>query len=144
MTESLEDYLEIIYQLTEQNSFARVKDIAEKKGVRMASVTSALQRLKREGYIHYAAHEKIRMTPDGRKTAKLIHKKHHIIKSFLVDVLQIPEEVAEVDSCGIEHHTSSQTIHRLLLFQQALSTVENKNKEFMKTFIELCQKDTIQ
>ena len=45
LTGSLEDYLETIYLLIRDRKVARVKDIAEARDVRMASVTPAMRRL---------------------------------------------------------------------------------------------------
>ena len=45
LSESLEDYLEVIYHLVEEKKVARVRDIANRKGVKMSSVVGALRRL---------------------------------------------------------------------------------------------------
>ena len=55
LSESLEDYLEIILALEKVNKVARVKDIAEKMGVLRGSVTGALKNLAEKGLINYAA-----------------------------------------------------------------------------------------
>ena len=45
LSENLEDYLETILVLQNENTVARVKDIAEKLGVLSGTVTSALRTL---------------------------------------------------------------------------------------------------
>ena len=45
ISSSLEDYLEVIAEILEQNKHAHTKDIADKLGIKMPSVTNALQTL---------------------------------------------------------------------------------------------------
>ena len=54
LSESLEDYVEIIYNLIEENKVARVRDIAKAKDVKMSSVVSALKRLDQEKKVSLA------------------------------------------------------------------------------------------
>lgn len=45
LSESLEDYLEVILQLQETKKVARINEIAEKMEGRLASVTASLRKL---------------------------------------------------------------------------------------------------
>jgi DtxR family Mn-dependent transcriptional regulator len=49
LSDSLEDYLEIILALEKSNKVARVKDIAGEMGVLRGSVSSALKKLGEKG-----------------------------------------------------------------------------------------------
>jgi len=51
VTNSLEDYLETIYMLTQANGYARVRDVAASLHVKMPSVIKAVLELKRYGYV---------------------------------------------------------------------------------------------
>ena len=62
---SLEDYLETIYELVRDKKLARVKDIANRRGVRSASVTPAMKRLAELGLIEYVEREYIDLSEDG-------------------------------------------------------------------------------
>jgi len=53
LSESLEDYLEVIRDLKAEGQVARVRDIAARKGVRMPSVANALTRLAAQGLVDY-------------------------------------------------------------------------------------------
>jgi len=53
LSDSLEDYLEIILALEKQKKVARVKDIAEEMSVLRGSVTSALKNLSSKELINY-------------------------------------------------------------------------------------------
>jgi DtxR family Mn-dependent transcriptional regulator len=122
ISESLEDYLKIIFQLERERRVARVKDIAAHKGVRMASVTGALRRMSKEGLVHYGAREFVELTDQGKELARKVVQRHDFLKRFLVKTLGIPEDVAERDADAVEHHLSSGTIVRLAAFFQFMES----------------------
>ena len=65
ISESLEDYLLIIFQLLQEQQRARVKDIAQQKEVKMSSVSAALKRLAHNKLIDYSARDDVKITREG-------------------------------------------------------------------------------
>lgn len=129
LSESLEDYIEIIYNLIEENKVARVRDIARAKDVKMSSVVSALKRLDQEGLVKYEAHEFVELTETGRDLAVRLLRRHNFLTRFLVDVLQIDPDTAEHDACQMEHAISPETMHRLYEFGEYLQNqIDGLNK----------------
>ncbi len=120
LSESLEDYLEIILQLSQEKGAARVKDIADRKGVRMASVTGALKRLAKEKLIDYRVRETVTLTSEGAELAHRVLQRHEFITRFLRDILGVSADVAERDACSIEHTISLETLDRLAGFVEFL------------------------
>jgi len=120
LSESLEDYLEIILQLMREKGEARVKDIAGRKAVRMASVTGALKRLSDEGLIEHRARETVTLTREGEELAERVLRRHEFIKRFLHEILGVSADVAERDACSIEHIISLETLDRLAGFIEFL------------------------
>jgi DtxR family Mn-dependent transcriptional regulator len=114
LTPALEDYLETVYRLISKGSFARVRDIADSRGVRPASVIPALRRLEKMGLIEYERREYVGLTKSGEETARRIYSRHQILRRFFEDFLGLPAEVAENDACAAEHSLSSQTADRLV------------------------------
>lgn len=135
ISESLEDYLETIYALEEAGEPVRVKRIAERRSVRMASVTSALRRLARAGLIDYRAHGSITMTENGRVLAGRIHDSHQTVRDFLLEILCLDSATAERDGCGIEHHVSRLTLKRLRIFHRCLKQSPPGEKQFFQKFL---------
>ena len=84
LSESLEDYLEIILNLEQAQKVARAKDIAAKMGVQRGSVTSALKSLKEKKLINYEPYSFVTLTPQGKKLAKEITRRHAVLKDFLL------------------------------------------------------------
>ncbi len=109
----LEDYLETIYLLEKKNGVARVKEIAEKRNVKMPTVTEVLRRLSERGYINYEPYGYVTTTEKGKTYAQRIYNKHEAIINFMKKVLLLPEEKAEEEGCLMEHHLSSETVKRL-------------------------------
>ena len=64
-SQSAEDYLERIHELLESKGTAHVADIAQSLGVGQPSVTSMVQKLADEGYLHYEKYRALTLT-DGR------------------------------------------------------------------------------
>ena len=123
LSESLEDYLEIILQLQQEKRVARVRDIALRKGVSNASVSNALARLDRDGFVRHEAHEFVELTPRGEELARRVLLRHEFLVSFLRDVLQVSAETSETDACAIEHQVSSETLERLASFNDRIFSV---------------------
>lgn len=122
ISESLEDYLKIIFQLEQERRVARVKDIAARKGVRMASVTGALRRMSKEGLVHYGAREFVELTEQGADLARKVLQRNDFLRRFLTVTLGMDKERAETDACAIEHHLSAETLTRLAAFYQFMET----------------------
>ncbi len=103
LTPSLEDYLEAILVLESKNRVSRVKEIAEVLDIKMPSVTAALRNLKSRGLIVHEKNSFITLTTEGKKIAKEVHRKHHILLSFFSNVMDLPEQKSEEVACAIEH-----------------------------------------
>ncbi|MBN2382308.1 DtxR family transcriptional regulator [bacterium] len=116
VSESLEDYLLIIHQLRQSDGQARVKEIAEKKGVKMSSVSAALKRLSREKLINYTAREVVDITPAGEGLVRRLLTRHEQVSRFLKNILGVSIKAAQQDAHGIEHHVSLETTDRLAAF----------------------------
>jgi DtxR family manganese transport transcriptional regulator len=68
-----------------------------------------LQRLKREGFVTMEPYRAVFLTPEGRALAEAARARHALVVRFLCS-LGVPEEVANTDAEGIEHHVSDQTL----------------------------------
>ena len=88
LTASLEDYLETIYRLVREKRFARVRDIAQARGVKAGSVSPAMKRLAELGLIAYQQREYIGLTAEGERAARRIYARHQLLTSFFHDLLK--------------------------------------------------------
>lgn len=120
VTKSLEDYLECIYQTEHVRGYARIKEVAERLGVKPASASEAIGRLRSLGLVEHDRYGIIRLTPRGRNLAKKVLEKHLLLTEFLHNVLGLDEEKAEEEACKIEHFISQETLERLIRFIKIL------------------------
>ncbi|GBE30236.1 MAG TPA: hypothetical protein ENH10_04630 [Bacteroidetes bacterium] len=134
LTESLEDYLEIMYRLLQQQKVVRVRDIAREKKVKTSSVISALKRLDKEGLVEYKAREYVDLTEEGRELAFRIYQRHNFLKRFLVDFLQVDSETAEKDACSMEHAISVTTLERIASMSEFLSYCPEVEPDIIEKF----------
>jgi DtxR family Mn-dependent transcriptional regulator len=113
---SMEDYLEAIAKLGERRKAVRVKQLSERLGVKMPSVTSALKKLSEQELVEHERYGHIRLTPEGDKVARDVIGRHEALTRFFAQALGINQETAEEDACKIEHVISAMSMERLAKF----------------------------
>jgi DtxR family manganese transport transcriptional regulator len=114
-SELAEDYVELIADLIDERGEARGTDVATRLGVANATVVKTLKRLQEAGLITQEPYRSVFLTPDGWKMADDGRRKHKIVEGFLL-ALGISEETARLDSEGIEHHVSEETLRAMARF----------------------------
>ena len=107
--EIAEDYVELIAELIATTGEARVTDLARRLGVTHVTVNHAIQRLRRGGLVNAQPYRSIFLTETGRKLSEESRRRHEIVVEFLKS-LGVPDEVAHLDTEGMEHHVSKQTL----------------------------------
>ncbi|OJF76005.1 MAG: hypothetical protein BKP49_09305 [Treponema sp. CETP13] len=112
MTQSLEDYLEVIGNLKNTNNNPRVKDIAAILKVSKPSVHTALHQLENKGMITHEHYGAITITKEGFKRYSDIKHRHDTLKQYLLQVLSVSAENAEKDACEMEHKMSDETFSK--------------------------------
>lgn len=109
---SAEDYLETILRLTLRNGSVRSIDIATELGFSKPSVSTAMKRLRENGYITVQPHGLIELTDQGRAIADKIYERHVLLTQYLTTI-GVPHDIAEQDACKIEHILSEETFARI-------------------------------
>ena len=121
LSESMEDYLEAIFEIEKRKRYVRVRDVANQLGVSMPSVNGALKNLEARGYINHEKYEYIELTEEGTEKASRISRKHRLISAFLETVLGVDHETADEDACKIEHDLSPVTMEKLARYLDSFS-----------------------
>ena len=107
--ESAEMYLETIYQLSLDSRAVRSIDVAEALGYSRPSVSRAVGLLKQAGYVEVDKDGFLKLTEQGRLTARNIYERHTVLTAALM-ALGIDRETAAEDACKIEHVISEKTL----------------------------------
>ncbi|MFT3671221.1 manganese-binding transcriptional regulator MntR [Aestuariivirga sp.] len=110
--ELAEDYVELIADLIDERGSARGTDVALRLGVANATVVKMLKRLQDMELVTQEPYRPITLTGEGWLLAETGRKKHQIVERFLL-ALGVGEETARIDSEGIEHHVSDETLRAM-------------------------------
>ena len=108
-SETAQDYVEAIADLSASLGEARVVDLARRLGVTHVTVNRTLLRLRQAGYVNTKPYRAIFLTDAGSKLASECKRRHETVVAFLRS-LGISEKAAELDAEGIEHHVSPETL----------------------------------
>jgi DtxR family Mn-dependent transcriptional regulator len=138
LSESLENYLEVILELEGTQKVARAKNIAERLQIQPGSVTGALKNLSEKGYIHYKPYSYITLTAKGRGCAEEITYRHRALNNFFLNVLQIDPVTAQETACRVEHAIDKKTIDRLVRFIEYIYTCPRAGEAWIQAFADYC------
>lgn len=134
LSASLEDYVEVIFNLCGKDGSARSKDIADALSVAKPSVTGALKALSNKGLINYRPYGCVSLTDDGIAEAGKIVKKHFVLETFFTDVLCLDKGLAKNAACRAEHALGSDVITRLLGFIEFVSCEGDNGRDIIGSF----------
>lgn len=134
LSSALEDYLETIYQLINQQRFARVKEIAGARNVKPGSVSQALRRLSDMGLVTYVRREYVGLTPEGEREALRVLTRHKLLKRFFREILDMPADAAEEQACLMEHTLANEGLDRLVRFFEFIAICPMKPPGFFENF----------
>jgi DtxR family manganese transport transcriptional regulator len=108
-TELIEDYVELVADLIDAKGEARAVEIAQRMGVRQATVAKMVRRLQDRGLVETEPYRAIFLTRAGREMAEASRERHAVVLQFL-RTLGVSEDTALADAEGIEHHVSEETL----------------------------------
>jgi DtxR family transcriptional regulator, manganese transport regulator len=114
-SELMEDYVELVADLIDSRGEARGNDLALRLGVANATVVKMLKRLQEKGLVEQEPYGPIMLTGEGWSRAEQARKRHDIVENFLL-ALGVSTETARIDSEGIEHHVSEETLRLMARF----------------------------
>jgi DtxR family manganese transport transcriptional regulator len=113
--ETASDYVELIAALIEETGEARKVDMAKHLQVSHVSVTKAIQRLARDGFVEAKPYRSVFLTAKGERLALEAKRKHELLLGLLKK-LGVTDATAEVDAEGMEHHASEETLDAIARF----------------------------
>lgn len=109
-----ENYLKAIYHLEQQiQGEVSTNAIAERMDTKPSSVTDMVQKLAEKEVLSYKKYKGTLLTPNGRKIAANVIRKHRLWEVFLVEKLNFQwDEVHEIAE-QLEHIQSDELVSRL-------------------------------
>jgi DtxR family transcriptional regulator, Mn-dependent transcriptional regulator len=113
VSSSKENYIKAIFHLQEEDGIVTTNALARQLDTRAASVTDMLKKLKTQKLLLYEKYRGFRLSPEGRRMALQIIRKHRLWELFLVKKLRFGwEEVHEMAE-ELEHISSKKLVDRL-------------------------------
>ncbi len=113
LSTSIEDYIKIIYTLGVDESKATTKRIAQRLGVKMASVTGMVKHLAAEGYVRHKPYHGAELSEKGRRVALDMIRRHRLIELFLSQTLGVSWDEVDADAEVLEHAVSDRLVERI-------------------------------
>lgn len=110
---SEENYIKAIYHLQGDEGMVTTNELSAELKTRPASVTDMLKKLKAKKLLNYERYQGFRLSPEGKKVALGIIRRHRLWEFFLSEKLKFSwDEVHEVAE-QLEHVTSKKLIDKL-------------------------------
>lgn len=120
VTHSAAHHLIAVLDLTKERGYARVTDVAKELEITTGSASTNLKSLKQKGLIVEDDNRFLSLSDEGQALAEAIIRRRDTFRSFLVDILGVSEDQAEVDACKTEHLLSKETTEKIESFQSQL------------------------
>jgi DtxR family Mn-dependent transcriptional regulator len=107
-SESVEEYLEAIYNFNEKGRPAKNTEIAKRLHVSPPSVTQMIKKLADEGLVEYQPYKGVILTGKGMAMAQKVVRKHRLLERFLHNVLGFSTDKVHNEACRMEHSLSDE------------------------------------
>lgn len=116
ITHSAAHHLLAIMELKKSRGYARVTDVAKSLNITTGSASSNLKSLKSKGLIVEDDNRFLSLSVRGEQLAEFVMMRKEVIREFLVDVLKVSAEQAEIDACKTEHLLSIESATKMKNF----------------------------
>ncbi|MDP3910200.1 MAG: metal-dependent transcriptional regulator [Gemmatimonadales bacterium] len=113
LTRSVEDYLKSIFHLTNQGGFATTSDIAAMLEIAPPSVSGMVKRLSETGLIEHVPYRGVQLTPQGRRAALQMIRRHRILEVYLTQQLGYDWGDVHEEAERLEHAVSEKLIEKM-------------------------------
>ena len=113
LTEPVENYLKVIYELELHGSAAATNDIAARLSIAPPSVSGMVRRLAEQGLLFHEPYRGVRLTTAGRRAALGTIRRHRDIETYLARVLGYPWDRVHAEAERLEHAASEELVDRM-------------------------------
>src|SRR5437762_338492 len=114
LSATVEEYLEMIYNMNMEDEVVIGARLAEKFRVAPPTVTEMLKRLVRDGYVEMDNRRQVTLTEAGNQAAEAVLRRHRLTERFLVDMLGMQWHEVHEEACRLEHFISGAVEARVI------------------------------
>src|SRR5919198_3450183 len=108
LTAAVQDYAKAIYTLETREGTVATTALAERLGVRPASVSGMLRKLSDLGLVEHERYRGVRLTERGRRVALEVIRHHRLVELFLVESLGMTWDEVHAEAEVLEHALSEE------------------------------------
>jgi DtxR family Mn-dependent transcriptional regulator len=113
LSQSIEDYLKVIYVLQAEGEKVTTTNIANAIGVSSASVTNMLKKLAKMNLLDHESYKGAKLTNSGKKIALEILRHHRLLELYLKEIMGYSWDEVHDEAEKLEHHISEQFEDRI-------------------------------
>ncbi|MGW1216009.1 metal-dependent transcriptional regulator [Streptomyces sp. NPDC002499] len=113
LIDTTETYLRTTLELEEEGAVPLRVRIAERLNQSGPTVSQTVARMERDGLLHVALDRHLELTPEGRRLATRVMRKHRLAECLLVEVVGLEWEQVHTEACRWEHVMSEAVERRV-------------------------------
>src|SRR2546421_2879892 len=108
LSPAVQDYAKAIYALESREGSASTTALAERLGVRPASVSGMLRKLDALGLVVHERYHGVRLTESGRRVALEVLRHHRLLELYLAKSLGLSWDAVHAEAEVLEHVLSEE------------------------------------
>lgn len=113
LSDSMENYLKVIYEVLERNDRATTSSIAERMGIAAPSVTAMIKKLAGLNMVTHEPYQGVRLTRVGEEMALEVIRHHRLLELYLAEALGVPWDRVHDEAEKLEHVLSEDLEDRI-------------------------------
>jgi DtxR family Mn-dependent transcriptional regulator len=118
-SETVEDYLQLIYTMEREGAPVIAARVKERKGVSAPTAWATLKRMERDGLVSLGRDHHIELSTAGQEKAESIIRRHMLAERLLTDILKLDWADVHDEAHKVEHAISP------LIERQILNLLHN-------------------
>lgn len=113
LTQSIEDYLKVIWKLGREEAAVTTNAVAAQMGVTPASASNMLKKLARLHLVEHTPYHGVVLTPAGEKVAVEVIRHHRLLELYLAQALGVSLDRVHEEAERLEHVLSEDVEERI-------------------------------
>ena len=115
LSQSIEDYLKTIYDLSRDSELVSTNQIADQLTIAPASVTSMIKKMSsmEPPLVEYRKHHGVKLSPSGQQEALRVVRQHRLLELFLVQVMGYAWDEVHEEAHHLEHVISQKFVDKM-------------------------------
>ncbi len=126
-TETVEDYLQLIYTMHREGLPVIAARVKERRGVSAPTAWATLKRMERDGLVNLGIGHRIELSAKGKELAESIIRRHMLAERLLTDLLKLDWADVHEEAHKVEHAISPLIERQILRILESPQTCPHGN-----------------